>query len=257
MLRRQWLIARTIFVEALRRREIYAIVLITAGMLLLASLLRFFDLQGLHKFYHEVSLKVMTTATVLTVIVLAARQLPREFERRTIYTLLAKPIARWEFLLGKYVGVVLAGLFCLGLFMGVFCLGRLFTQAPLDWRLFGQFLFMQGLAIGCLAALSFLLSMLMGLDAAIVTAMLIYLLGQVMTNAMTVVYEFTGAAGRAVLITLNYLVPQPALFDLSAKVVHEWPPVPAWVLGLATLYCLMFVIPYLGLSYALFRRRAL
>jgi ABC-type transport system involved in multi-copper enzyme maturation permease subunit len=31
----------------------------------------------------------------------------REIERRTIYSLLAKPLARWEFIAGKYAGLVL------------------------------------------------------------------------------------------------------------------------------------------------------
>lgn len=66
-----------------------------------------------------------------------------------------------------------------------------------------------------------------------------------------------GAAGRAVLLMLNYCVPQPALFDMSAKVVHGWPPIGAGPIALATAYALMFIVPYLALSYLLLRRRAL
>lgn len=257
MIRRILLVARTIFIEALRRREIYAIVLVTVALLIASSAIRFFNLESLHTFYHEIALKAMSVATALTVIVLAARQLPREFERRTIYTLLAKPIGRWEFLAGKYVGVVAAGMLCLALFMGVFCVGRLFTHAPIGWATFGQFVYLQCLSLAVLAALSFLLSMLMGLDAAITVAMLIYLLGNMLTNALTLIYEYVGDVGQIVLKVLNYTIPQPALFDLSAKVVHEWPPISAAMVGLVTLYALMFIVPYLVASYLLFRRRAL
>jgi ABC-type transport system involved in multi-copper enzyme maturation permease subunit len=256
-LRRLWLVAKTIFTEALRRKEIYVIVLLTVGLLLAASCVRFFNLQEVHKFYYEISLKVMSVATALTVIVLAARQLPREFERRTIYTLLAKPVARWEFILGKYLGVVAAGGFCLLLFMGIFAAGQLGGAAAFPVAIFLQYVYLQGLLVAVLAALAFLLSMLISLDAAVVLTALIYLLGQVLTNALTDLYESLGAAGRAVLLVLNYTVPQPPMFDLSAKVVHEWPPLAAGTLGLATLYALMFIVPYLGLSALLFRRKAL
>jgi ABC-type transport system involved in multi-copper enzyme maturation permease subunit len=255
--RRVWLVARTIFVEALRRREIYAIVLLTLAMLLVVSFTRLFDIRHLHKFYQEIALKTMSVATAMTVIVLGARQLPREFENRTIYPLMAKPIARVEFLLGKYLGVVAAGGFCLGLFMTVFVAGAVAMRSPVAWGVFAQFIYLQLLLVAVLAALAFLLSMTLNMDAAITISALVYLLGNVLTNALTMLYDYVGAAGRGTLVVLNYVVPQPALFDLSAKVVHDWPPVSAPILLLATFYALMFVVPYLGLSYVLFRRRAL
>ncbi len=257
MIRRQWLLARTIFTEAVRRREIYVIVLLTVALIVAASTIRFFQIESLNKFYHEIALKVMIMATALTVIILAARQLPREFERRTIYTLLAKPVARWEFMLGKYLGVVLAGVFCLALFMTVFCLGRLLGHGSINFPIFLQYVFLQVLGVATLAALAFLLSMVMGLDAAIVTTALLYLLGHVLTNALAILYEFMGTAGKVLLLVLNYTIPQPALFDLSAKVVHDWPPLSANVMVLGVLYLMMFIVPYLGLSFFLFRRRAL
>lgn len=257
MIRRLTLVARTIFTEALRRKEIYVIVILTVALLLAASTIRFFNLREIHKFYYEISLKVMSVATALTVIALAARQLPREFEHRTIYTLLAKPMARWEFILGKYLGVVLAGIFCLLLFMAIFIVGRLLTHAPVPWLIFSQYVYLQALMVAVLAALAFLLSMLINLDAAVALTALIYLLGQVLTNALTMLYDSLSQLGRAFLLLLNYTIPQPALFDLSAKVVHDWPPLRAGVLALATLYALMFILPYLGLSAWLFRRKAL
>jgi Cu-processing system permease protein len=257
MIRRMTLVARTIFIEALRRREIYVIVLLTVGLLLLVSFGRFFRLEHLFKFYVEVALKTMSVATALTAIMLGARQLPREFENRTIYPLLAKPIARAEFLLGKYLGVVAAGAFCLGLFMAIFSVGALAMRMPISWMLFVQYIYCQMLMIGVLAALSFVLSMAINLDAAITLSALIYLLGNILTNALTTIYDYVGGAGRALLLTLNYTVPQPGLFDLSAKVVHQWAPVHLWALGLVTLYALMFIVPYLGLSLLMFRRRAL
>src|SRR5690606_19496912 len=122
-LRSIWLIARSVLIEAVRRKEVYAVVLIS--LLLIGALMTvdFFRLEGITKFYSEAALKVMSAATALTVIVLAARQLPREFEARTIYPLLAKPVGRVTFLLGKLLGILLAAAFCLGMFMTVYIIG--------------------------------------------------------------------------------------------------------------------------------------
>ncbi|HEY8240633.1 MAG TPA: hypothetical protein VIH35_04260, partial [Kiritimatiellia bacterium] len=95
-----WLISKTVLIEAVRRKEIYVVVLAASLMIGLVMTLDFFSLEGLVKFYREVALSVTSVATALTVLVLATRQLPREFEHRTIYPLLAKPISRLSFLAG-------------------------------------------------------------------------------------------------------------------------------------------------------------
>ena len=60
MSRRIRLVARTIFLEAIRRREIYVIVAVTLALLVAAAAVRFFDLEGVHTFYQEVALKAMS-----------------------------------------------------------------------------------------------------------------------------------------------------------------------------------------------------
>lgn len=257
MIRRMTLVARTIFIEAIRRKEIYVIVLVTVALLFAASFIRFFDLKSLEKFYTEVSLKVMSVATMLTVIVLGARQLPREFERRTIYPLLAKPITRFEFMMGKFLGVVSAGVFCLAMFMLIFLFGRLLNGETVPLVLFTQFVYLQILLIGIIAALSFLLSLVAALDATITIVALIYMLGHVLTNALIVIYDFTEGVGRVVLKVLNYVVPQPALFDLSGRMVHHWAAPSAMAMLALTGYALLFIIPFLGVSFLLLRRRPL
>ena len=55
----------------------------------------------------DVSLGAMSILISLLAIVATARLLPREIEDRTIYTILAKPVPRIEYLLGKLTGVLL------------------------------------------------------------------------------------------------------------------------------------------------------
>jgi len=55
----------------------------------------------------DVSLGAMSIFTSLLAIVATAQLIPRDLEERTIYTILAKPVPRYEYLIGKLAGVLL------------------------------------------------------------------------------------------------------------------------------------------------------
>ncbi len=258
-MRQTWLIARGVLLEAVRRKEIYAIVLISLLLIGGVMTVDFFQLEGISKFYREVALKVMSAATAVTTVVLAARQLPREFTNRTIYPLLAKPVSRWKFLFGKLLGVLLAAAFCFALFMAVFVGGSLYLDASIPWGLTLQFIYLQMLMMLILASLAFWLSLLFNLDAAITTGLLFYATSAVITSATSFLYDWVSDFGRVVLSILTFILPQLTLFDLSAKAVHSeaWSPLGVSVMAQLTVYGLVFVVIYTSLAYLSFRRRPL
>lgn len=262
-----WLISKTIWIEAIRRKEIYAIVIVAMALIAAARLVHFFDVEGISKFYREISLKTMNVATALTVILLAARQLPREFDQRTLYPLLAKPVGRWTFLLGKFTGVMFAAGFCYSLFMVIFIIGQVSTGAPMNWLLFSEFIYLQGWNFAVLASLSYFLSLVFNIDAAMTISTLLYLCSQVFMSLMSFIYDYVGPLPQKALLALHYIVPQLTLFDASAKVVHSvpmadgstivWPSIASWALAELTLYGSVYTALYLGGAYLLFRRRPL
>ncbi len=258
-MRQIWLIARGVLIEAVRRKEIYAVVLVS--LLLIGGIMTvdFFNLEGISKFYREVALKIMSAATAVTTVVLAARQLPREFENRTIYPLLAKPVSRWRFLMGKLLGILMAAGFCLAMFMAIFVAGSYYLGASVPWGLSLQYVYLQMMMMLILATLSFWLSLMFNLDAAITTGLLFYATSAVITSATAFLYEWVSDAGRIVLTALIYLLPQLTLFDLSAKTVHAeaWKPLAASTMMQLTVYGLVFVAIYTVLAYLWFRRRPL
>lgn len=258
-LRPIWLIARSVLIEAVRRREIYVIVLLACLIIGGVLSIDFFEIEGLSKFYREIALKVMGLATSLMVVVLAARQLPREFEARTIYPLMARPVGRATFLAGKLVGVMLAAAFCSLLFMAIFVGGTLLGGGSIPWLLFAQHVFLQMLMLLVLASLAFLLSLLMNLDAAITIGVLFYTLAAIFISMTTYLYDFLGAGGRRVIELLTWAIPQLPLFDLSEKAVHAeaWPALDATTMATLTAYALTFAGVYFALTLIQFRRRPL
>ncbi len=59
------------------------------------------------KILKDVSLGAMSIFTSLLAIVATAQLLPRDIEDHTIYTILAKPVPRYEYLIGRLAGVLL------------------------------------------------------------------------------------------------------------------------------------------------------
>ena len=254
-----WLISKSVLIEAVRRREIYVIVAVSSLFIGAVMTVNFFEIEGLTKFYREIALKIMSIATAITVVVLSSRQLPREFERRTIYPLLARPINRTVFLSGKLMGVMLSAAFCFILFMLIYIIGTIYLGGKIPWVLFLQYIYLQLFMMLILATLCFWLSMMLNLDAAITIGILLYTLAATFMSVSSFIYDYTKAFGRIVLIVLTWIIPQLSLFDLSGKAVHAevWEPVSLKTMAILSIYGLTFTLVYFSLALLWFRRRPL
>ena len=252
-------IARTVLLEAVRRKDIYVIIALCCGLILIVLTGDFFATTGLVKFYREISLKLMGAATAIAVLLLATRQLPREFELRTVYPLLARPVGRFTFLIGKGLGVCAAAAFCLGLFMLLYSGGSCLLGGAIHWGLLLQHLYLQLLLAAVLTAGCFLLSLALNYDAALVIGFLLTFAANLISSASLTLYELTNTIGRGLILMLTFALPQFMLFDLSEKTVHGeiWSPLTVGTMLALTLYAAFYISLFTVGAYALFRRRPL
>jgi ABC-type Na+ efflux pump permease subunit len=92
----------------LTRLKVFYVLLVFALLLIGSSIfMAQFSFQQEFQILKDVSLGAMSIFTSLLAIVAAARLIPQDIEDRTIYTILAKPVPRLEYLLGKIAGVLL------------------------------------------------------------------------------------------------------------------------------------------------------
>jgi ABC-type Na+ efflux pump permease subunit len=107
MIGRIWAITGNTLTD-LTRQKVFYFLLIFALVLIGSSLfLARFTFQQEFQILKDVSLGAMSIFTSLLAILATARLISQEIEDRTIYTVLAKPVPRFEYLLGKLVGVLL------------------------------------------------------------------------------------------------------------------------------------------------------
>jgi ABC-type transport system involved in multi-copper enzyme maturation permease subunit len=101
------LVAWHVFKESVRDRVLYGIVafaiLLVAASLLIGQITAGQDV----KIIKDLGLATIEVAGIVMSVFVGIGLVSREIERRSIYSLLAKPLARWEFILGKYVGLLL------------------------------------------------------------------------------------------------------------------------------------------------------
>lgn len=100
-------VAINTFREAVRDRVLYGVVGMALGVLLFTLALAEVSLDQQRRVVMDVGLASISVFSVVVAVFLGSSLLYKEIERKTLYVILPKPIARWEFLLGKYLGIVL------------------------------------------------------------------------------------------------------------------------------------------------------
>ncbi|MBI1334431.1 MAG: ABC transporter permease subunit [Armatimonadetes bacterium] len=108
-------IAKATVGEAIRRRVLLIILFVATILLFVAPLLGVLSARQEKTVLTGFVLGIVQLSSAVIAITLTVYMLPNEIERRTIYTILSKPVQRFQFLMGKYLGAVSA----LALMMGL------------------------------------------------------------------------------------------------------------------------------------------
>ncbi|MFV0414966.1 MAG: ABC transporter permease [Chthoniobacterales bacterium] len=98
-------IAGTTFVELVRQKVFYFLLIFALLIIGNSAFMVKFSFLEEFQMLKDVSLGAMAIFTSLLAILGTAMLIPKDIEERTIYTILAKPIPRYEYLLGKLTGI--------------------------------------------------------------------------------------------------------------------------------------------------------
>ncbi len=99
-------VAKNTFREAVRDRVLYLVA--AFGLLVLASgkIIGWVSVGEDIVVVRNVGLSAISFFGAMIALFVGTGLIQREFGARTIYTILARPVARWEFVLGKYIGLL-------------------------------------------------------------------------------------------------------------------------------------------------------
>jgi len=258
-------VAVSVFRESVRDRILYSVVvfavLLMAASYLLGQLTAGQDL----KIIKDLGLAAIATFGLFIAVFIGIGLVWKEVEKRSIYSLLSKPIRRSEFILGKYCGLVLT----LAVNVAVMTLAFYAVMAFLDWQLeplTGEWpvpptdprmlkaiaLIVVELMLVTAIALFFSTFSSPFLSAGLTVGL--WVIGHF--NADLRNFETVLESPVAVWLArvLYYVLPNFAAFDVKAQVVHGQPVAIGYV-GLVALYGLVYVTLVLTAATLIFSRR--
>ena len=130
-----WSIATTTIGDAMRKKVLQIFLVVAIGLIVLSlsfsGTLSFSTRQGPSSdlmYLKSFGLGLMAIAGMFISLVLGVSLIPQEIERRTIYTILAKPVKRYEFIVGKLLGAILTLAISIGL-MGIVFVATVMIKA--------------------------------------------------------------------------------------------------------------------------------
>jgi ABC-type transport system involved in multi-copper enzyme maturation permease subunit len=156
---------------------------------------------------------------VLIAIFVGIGLVSKEIDKKTIFTIVSKPVPRYEFLLGKYAGLVVTlsvntVIMVLGLLLVL-----LYRDVPVDLILF-KALVLIFLEFMVIIAVAMLFSTFTSATLSAIFTLAIYGIGHLSGDLKTF-GEKMDAVGQAVLNTLYYVIPNLERFNLKGHVIHH------------------------------------
>jgi ABC-type transport system involved in multi-copper enzyme maturation permease subunit len=250
-----WRVARITLLEALRKKDFYVLVILLGFYALVAwALLRERDkVEPMQRMLLSLGLTFSFASSAILVAVLAARQVPKEIENRTILPLLAKPLSRWEFLAGKVLACWTVGVIALLCFV---VLIRVIVPAPAGQNntLFAQTIALKIASLGALSAVTVMLSLFLPESLNIALSLGYYFFWGFVFTAIASGLAVLGGPGRAV-TRLLYILPHFEVLNVSRVYLADVAPISGLlVLGLLA-YAGAYALIALLVAYNLFERR--
>lgn len=124
---RIWAIAHNVFRETVRDRVLYLILLYLIGMVGVGAILPGVALGGDRKVILDIGLAGLNLLSLVVAIFLGTGLIRKEIDKRTVYVMIAKPMSRVEFIVGKHLGLATL-LSLLVIAMGMILIGQMMVQ---------------------------------------------------------------------------------------------------------------------------------
>lgn len=254
---RMWAIALNTFREAARIRVLYGIIGVVVGANLLAIVLGEMSVSENARVARDIGLAGISLFGALTAIYLGVALLYGEIQRRTIYAIISKPLARWEFVVGKYAGMALVLSVLVALFAAAM-LALLWWQDVAITVAVGKAILLAWLEVLVVAAIAVFFSAFSSPFLSGIFTLALWVIGRVTPELRAAVAQSHTAWIRGVARTALAIVPDLHLFSVSGSAVDgalvsvhgefvAWSYVAAaaghgalWIAALLVAACLIF-----------------
>lgn len=248
-------IAVNTFREAIRDRILYLFVGFAVAMVLSTKLFGLLTVGDEAKIVKDVGLASMQFFSMLIAVMMSMLLISREVDSRTVFNIISKPVARWQFIVGKYLGlvsVVAANLLFIAAVLVVMVL--VYTKQFDPMLVFAAAMTMLEMMV--LAAFATLFAVVTRPILGSLLTLAVFVVGQTSEDLWLLTRQLPGEVTRVVIAVIYYLTPNLQRFNFRNEVVHGL-PVDTTAVALAVVYAFAFVTVTLILASLRFRNRDL
>ncbi len=256
-MRKVFSISGLLIKEIFRKKDFYVALILCAVLLFYASRLEFYNVANIYKYLIEIGLAISFTFSAILTVALAARQYPDEVQNRTGSVLLAKPVRRSQFVLGKFLGSLLAGTACFLVFYLVFIFFALSKTAMLSPILLFETFYLFFLNLLVLTAMTSGLSYTLTVSANVLISLIIYFLINTYGFSLKEAAAGLPLVSRWLTVVIYYAMPHFECFDLRDRFIHGWNTVPLGLILFLTAYALLYAGFFLFIGWLKFRKQPL
>lgn len=240
--------------EAVRNRILYSILFFAVLLVAVSAVFGAASIGDQTKYMKDFSLMSVSLFGVIIAIVLGVNLLHQELGRKTIFNILSKPVARWQFMVGKFLGLLGTLSLIVTLMAGGVVGCFVVLTGHFDW----------GLVVASFAAL---------LEIMVIIAVALFFSSLVVTPALAGMFTAaTFIAGRSASYLLYFVkddqppamqtlahmlywaLPRLDRFTVADRIVYGIVPDPGYLLTLFA-YSVAYAGILLLLSVGLFSRR--
>jgi Cu-processing system permease protein len=257
-MRRAGVVALNTFREAVRDRVLYNLVFFALLMMAAAVLVGQISIDIEQTVIVSLGLSAISLIGLLIAIFLGVALVSKEMDKRTLYALLAKPVRRWEFLLGKFGGLVLTlavntAAMALGLLLVMLYVKHSLERSDAVVLVAVYFILLK---LALVVALALLFSCFTTPLLAILFTVGLYIMGLYVQELRNMPVEVLSPAMAAFTKWLSYVLPNFENYNVMAMAAHGR-AVPGILIEQNTLYTVVYCTIVLMAAAAVFSRRNL
>ena len=248
-------IAANTFREAIRDRILYLFVGFALALVVSTKLFGMLTVGDEAKIVKDIGLAAIQFFSMLIAVMMSMLLVSREVDSRTVFIILAKPVRRWQFLVGKYLGlvaIVAANLVFITLVLAVMVLAYTGQWDPMLF--FAAAMTMLEMLV--LAAFAILFAVLTRPILGSLMTLAVFVVGHTSAELWLLTRQLPGTLTRGLVAVVYYLIPNLERFNFRTEVVHGLPIPPAAV-GWAVVYAIAFAAVALVLAALRFRSKDL
>ena len=255
-------IAGNTYRENIRDKVLYNLILFALIMILSSLALGKLTLGNEDKVIVDLGLSSISIFGMLIAIFIGISLVYKELEKRTVYALLAKPVHRYEWILGKYLGLLFTLFVNLAIMTVGLALAMLYTGqigAGVYLRLLPA-VFLIFLSLALITALALLFSTFSTPALSALFTFFLWIIGHFGKDLLSFGELTESASVKGLCKVLYYVIPNLSNFQImdSRSILQSadyFQPIDPVAIILAAIYCVVYCALLISLAVSIFMRR--